>query len=124
MLGRFSGADGGVFSASALYSARAWLGLNWEQEKYWFWVRTVFSVGGAVVFGYGGYLVWRDQFANPVAGGMTLGVLAVFMDYLGKMWEPLHRLIGLYAELQPAAAATERLLGAMRKEQTCRSTGR
>ncbi len=37
-----------------------------------------------MIFGYGGYLVYRDQFLAPVAGGMTIGALLIFIDYTRK----------------------------------------
>jgi len=97
------------FRDSARQVADKWLGLNWAQEEYWFIVRSVFSLGGAAVFAYGGYLVWRDQFAHPIPDGMTVGTLAVFMDYLGKLWDPLTRLTGAGADLQPGIAGAKRV---------------
>jgi subfamily B ATP-binding cassette protein MsbA len=97
------------FRQSAKIVADKWLGLNWAQETYWFLVRGVFSLFGAVVFGYGGYLVYRDQFVHPIANGMTVGTLAVFMDYLGKMWDPLTRLTGAGADIQPGVAGAKRV---------------
>src|SRR5207237_7481006 len=52
----------GRFKLSNLVCAGGWMTLEREKETYWFLVRTVFSLGGAIIFGYGGYLVYRDQF--------------------------------------------------------------
>ena len=105
--------DSVEFSAAAQSVAETWLGLNKSQEAYWFLVRTVFSIGGAVIFGYGGYLAWQQQFVHPIAGGMTVGTLAVFMDYLGRLWDPLTRLTGAAADIQPGVAGTRRVFEAI-----------
>ncbi len=99
----------GIFRQDALATAGNWLALNQSQEAYWFLVRTVFSIGGAIVFGYGGYLAWQQQFVHPVAGGMTVGTLAVFMDYLGRLWDPMTRLTGAAADIQPGVAGAKRV---------------
>ena len=83
--------------------------LNWQEALYPLARDTIFTLGGAIVFGYGGYLVYRDQFLNPIAGGVTCGVLLVFMDYLGKLWDPLSRLVGFSAAIQASAAAVYRV---------------
>ena len=103
------------FARTSLHVADAWLDLNRVQEKYWFSVRTVFSLAGALVFGFGGYLIWRDQFKfnQPIDGGMTVGTLVVFMDYLGKLWEPLTHLTGAAADIQPGAAGAKRVFEAI-----------
>ncbi len=97
------------FARGSLLVARAWLDLNRAQEAYWFSVRTVFSLAGALVFGYGGYLIWHDQFYQHVPGGMTVGTLVIIMDYLGKLWDPLRSLTGAAADIQPGAAGAKRV---------------
>jgi ATP-binding cassette subfamily B protein len=99
----------GIFRQNALATARDWLSLNQSQEAYWFLIRTVFSIGGAVIFGYGGYLAWQQQFVHPLAGGMTVGTLAVFMDYLGRLWDPMTRFTGAAADIQPGVSGTKRV---------------
>lgn len=116
--------DRPAFGASALDVARTWLGLNRAQELYWFLVRTVFSLGGAVIFGYGGYLAWQQQFAHPVPGGMTVGTLAVFMDYLGRLWDPLTRLTGAAADIQPGIAGARRVFEVLDRVESTEAAGR
>jgi len=99
----------GIFRPGSLATAREWLRLNQSQEAYWFLIRTVFSIGGAIIFGYGGYLAWQQQFVHPLAGGMTVGTLAVFMDYLGRLWDPMTRFTGAAADIQPGIAGTKRV---------------
>lgn len=97
-----------VYEVLTRGTALKWLDLNWEQEKYWFCIRTVFSVGGAIIFASSCYFIWRDQFYHPIVNGMTLGLLSVFMDYLGKLWGPLTSLTSINADLQPAIAGAKR----------------
>src|SRR3954471_8838224 len=92
-------------------SVRALLRLNWQEQLYPLARDSILTVGGAIILGYGGhfvyprpvllpggraiipgyggYLVYRDQFLEPVADGMTVGVLIIFVDYVRKLWEPL-----------------------------------
>jgi ABC-type multidrug transport system fused ATPase/permease subunit len=98
-----------IFEACSRDVVRSWIKLNWRQEWYAFLVRMVFTLAGGLVFGYGGYLVWRDQFAHPIANGMTLGTLAVFMDYLAKLLDPLSRICAMTADLQPGVAGAQRV---------------
>jgi subfamily B ATP-binding cassette protein MsbA len=68
-------------------STRALLRLNWQEQLYPLSRDFIVTVGGAIILGYGGYLVYRDQFLQPLAGGMTVGVLIIFMDYVRKLWD-------------------------------------
>jgi subfamily B ATP-binding cassette protein MsbA len=74
-------------------------------------IGTIFGVGGAVVFGYGGYLVYRDQFVSPGArpNPMTVGDLMVFTAYLGMLWGPLCTLTGFGGSVQGGVAGAERV---------------
>src|SRR3954454_19215345 len=83
--------------------------LNWLEQLYPFTRDSILAVAGAIIFGYGGYLVYRDQFAAPVAGGMTVGVLFVFIDYTRKLWEPLKWLTEFVAKVQFHVAASRRV---------------
>jgi ATP-binding cassette, subfamily B, bacterial len=106
----------GRFRASNIICARGWLRLNLNTETYWFLIRTVFSLGGAIIFGYGGYLVYRDQFVLHKAGGITCGDLMVFMAYLGGLWGPLCDLTSFSANIQPPLAAVERVWAVMDRQ--------
>lgn len=80
---------------------RAWWKLNREQITYNLLIGALFGVGGAVVFGYGGYLVYR--------GSLSVGELMVFMSYLPLVWGPLCTLTGFSANLQGGVAGVERI---------------
>lgn len=97
------------FRGTVRECTRAWMRQSYQEEAYWFIIRTIFSLGGAIIFGYGGYLVWRDQFAHPVSNGVTCGDLMVFMGYLGMLWDPLCKLTGFAANIQGGLASAQRL---------------
>ena len=88
---------------------RALLRLNWQEQLYPLARDIVLAVGGAIILGYGGYLVYRDQFLAPVADGMTVGVLIIFMDYVRKLWEPLKWLTEFVAKVRIFEAAARRV---------------
>ncbi len=99
----------GRFEGSVRDTIRAWWRLNWQQMTYNLIVGALFGLGGAAVFGYGGYLVYRDQFATPKPDGMTVGDLMVFTSYLGLLWGPLCTLTGFGANIQGGVAGAERV---------------
>ncbi|HZA93250.1 MAG TPA: ABC transporter ATP-binding protein [Gemmatimonadales bacterium] len=90
-------------------SVRALLRLNVQEQLYPLARDSILAVGGAIILGYGGYLVYRDQILFPVEGGMTVGLLLVFMDYIRKLWEPLKWLTEFVAKVRIHEAATRRV---------------
>ena len=59
------------------------------------------SVGTAVVFWYGTYLL--------VHGELTVGTLVAFMSYQGRFWQPISNLSNFYTTLLVAMASSERV---------------
>jgi subfamily B ATP-binding cassette protein MsbA len=90
-------------------SVRALLRMNWQEQLYPLARDTILAVGGAIILGYGGYLVYRDQFLHPVDGGMTIGVLIIFLDYVRKLWDPLKWLTEFVAKVRVFEAAANRV---------------
>ena len=86
-------------------SIRALIRLNWQEQLYPFARDVILAVAGAVIFGYGGYRVYQDQFVHPVADAMTVGTLIIFMDYTRKLWDPLQWLTEFVAKVQFHVAA-------------------
>jgi subfamily B ATP-binding cassette protein MsbA len=72
-------------------------------------VGTTFGVAGAAIFGYGGYLVYRDQFVLHDPAGMTVGELMIFCAYLRLLWGPLCTLTGFAANIQGGVAGAQRV---------------
>src|SRR3954453_8348029 len=99
----------GRFQGWVQRSIRALLRLNWLGELYPLARDSILAVAGAIIFGYGGYLVYQDQLLAPVAGGMTVGTLLIFMDYTRKLWEPLKWLTEFVAKVQFHVAASRRV---------------
>ncbi len=77
------------------------LKLHWDEVMYWLILGTIFAVGAAAIFGYGGLLVHR--------GVLEVGMLTIFLYYLEKLYEPLKALSGSGASLQGGVAGVERV---------------
>jgi subfamily B ATP-binding cassette protein MsbA len=97
------------FDGAVARSVRALLRLNWQEQLYPLARDSILAVGSAIILGYGGYLVYRDQILTPVEGGMTVGTLLIFMDYLRKLWDPLKWLTEFIAKVQTFAASAKRV---------------
>ena len=102
--------DFAIFKAANLRCIGGWMRMNVNVEVYWFLLRTVFTIGAAVIFGYGGYLIYRDQFLLHNAAGFTCGDLLVFTAYLSDLWDPLTDLTSFHANIQTPLASVERVL--------------
>lgn len=112
------------FRGSVANCIRAWFRLHWQEVFYWITVGLIMGIGGAVVFGYGGYLVWRDQFRGPapVPNGMTLGDLMIFTSYLGMLWDPLCKLTGASASLQGGIVGAQRVFEVLDRDVAVQDT--
>ena len=55
------------------------------------------------------YALWQGGNAVLI-GGMTLGVLQAFINYTVQFFEPIRNIAGVFAEMQSAQAAAERVL--------------
>ena len=98
-----------LFRRAVLRSVCGLLRLNWQEQLYPLARDSILAVGGAIILGYGGYLVYRDQFLRPVAGGMTVGMLLIFLDYVRKLWDPLKWLTEFFAKVRLHEAAARRV---------------
>jgi subfamily B ATP-binding cassette protein MsbA len=98
-----------LFSTAVLRSVRGLLRLNWQEQLYPLARDSILAIAGAIILGYGGYLVYRDQFLAPAAGGMTVGTLIIFMDYIRKLWDPLKWLTEFVAKVRVFEAAARRV---------------
>ncbi|MFF5070890.1 ABC transporter ATP-binding protein [Micromonospora olivasterospora] len=68
-------------------------------------IKVIGNVTVAAVLGYGG--------ARVLAGGAEVGVLAAFLLYLRRFFEPMQELSQFYNSLQSATAALEKLAGVL-----------
>jgi ABC-type multidrug transport system fused ATPase/permease subunit len=106
------------FRGSVSKNIAAWWRLNRQEILYTLIIGIVFGAGGAAIFGYGGYLVYRDQFLTHNPAGLTLGDLMVFTAYLGMLWGPLCTLTGLSANMQGGAAGCQRVFEVLDRHVT------
>jgi ATP-binding cassette, subfamily B, bacterial len=106
------------FSGAVWRSVRALLRLNWQEQLYPLARDVILAAGAAIILGYGGYLVYRDQFLHPVAGGMTVGTLIIFMDYIRKLWDPLKWLTEFVAKVRIFEAASRRVFRVLDTPET------
>ncbi|MEP0878349.1 ABC transporter ATP-binding protein/permease [Funiculus sociatus GB2-M2] len=90
-------------------SVGASMRLHWQENLYPLTVQVVFALGSGVIFGYGGYLVYRDQFLRQVPNGLTLGDLIVFLAYLNQFWDPIGWVLGFTTKIQTFVASCDRV---------------
>ena len=61
------------------------------------------------------YALWQGG-QQVMIGGMTLGVLQLFVNYTVQFFEPIQNIAGVFAEMQSAQAAAERVLTLLETE--------
>ncbi len=108
----------GRFEAAVARSVKALLNLNWQEQLYPLARDTILAIGAAIILGYGGLLVYRDQFIAPKPDGMTVGALIIFMDYLRKLWDPLKWLAEFFSKIRTFEAAARRVFFVLDAPQT------
>ncbi|MBD2013306.1 ABC transporter ATP-binding protein [Microcoleus sp. FACHB-53] len=101
------------FARAVDRSVSAAMRLHWKENLYPLAVQVVFALGSGVIFGYGGYLVYRDQFLRPVPNGLTLGDLIVFLAYLNQFWDPIGWVLGFTTKIQTFVASCDRVFTVM-----------
>jgi ABC-type multidrug transport system fused ATPase/permease subunit len=106
----------GRFQQSASVRDKAWQQFHRNAAIYRLCVGLVFGAGTAMMLGYGGYLVHRDQFVTSTPDGMTVGSLMVFVTYLAMFYDPLCKLSGAGASIQASFAGIERVLEVLDQE--------
>ena len=57
-----------------------------------------------------------------LVGGLSFGVLATFVNYATGFFEPVNNLAGIFAELQAAQAAAERVVEVLHQESAIADT--
>lgn len=100
-----------AFSSTVQRSISAYLRLHWQEMIYWLFVGSIFGLGGALIFGYGGYIVYRDQLVLHLGdGGMTIGKLSIFLAYiLGNLYGPLNKLSTAGAAIAGGVSGVQRV---------------
>ncbi len=98
-------------------SVSAYLRLHWQEVLFWLMVGSILSLGSAIVLGYGGYLVYHDQYVaiNKDGGiglggeGFTVGKLTIFLGLLAQLYAPLQKLSGSGSMLATGVAGCKRV---------------
>ncbi len=89
------------FHDTAVNSIRANIRQAWQDSYYWLLVGAVFGLGYAVIFGYGGWLAYRNLLA-PYD-------LLVFLGYVNQVYAPLQAISGSGANIQGGVAGVQRV---------------
>jgi subfamily B ATP-binding cassette protein MsbA len=111
----------GRFLHVAGTSATAWTKVQNQMSAYRLCVGLIFGGGGAIIFGYGGYLVWQDQ-AGGASMALTVGDLMVFLTYLGMFYDPLCKISGAAANMQQGVSGMERVFEVLDRALTVRDS--
>ena len=98
------------FNRSVGHTVRLMLRVHWREVVYTLLVASILGLGSALILGYGGYLVYRDQFVYHLGGaGLEIGGLWVFLSYLSRFYEPLNKLTGSGSTLAQGAVQARRV---------------
>jgi subfamily B ATP-binding cassette protein MsbA len=109
------------FHNTARNSVAAYLRLHWQEVLYWLFIGGIFGIGGALVFGYGGYLAYRDEYVRHLQGaGMTFGKLWIFLFYLTQLYDPLNKLSSSAASVQSGVAGVQRVFEVLDRDPVIR----
>jgi ATP-binding cassette, subfamily B, bacterial len=92
------------FHNTAQDSKRVNIRQAWQDSWYWLMVGTIFGIGYAVIFGYGGWMVVMHHTAT-----LTVGSLWVFLSYVNLVYAPLQSLSGSGANIQSGVAGAQRV---------------
>ncbi|MGA2443648.1 MAG: ABC transporter ATP-binding protein [Tepidisphaeraceae bacterium] len=99
------------FQTSVEDSKRANIRQAWQDSWYWLLVGTIFGVGYAIIFGYGGWSVVTHSSAT-----MSAGILWVFLSYVNMVYAPLQALSGSGASIQSGVAGAQRVFDVLDRD--------
>ncbi len=98
------------FHANVTSSVAAYLRLHWQEVLFWLMVGVILAVGASALLGYGGYLVYRDQWVLKLGeAGFTPGQLTIFFGLLLQLYGPLKNLSGSASMLATGVAGCKRV---------------
>ncbi|WP_437976870.1 ABC transporter ATP-binding protein [Sorangium sp. So ce295] len=104
------------FHTTLRNSVKAWLRLHHDELRHTLAMGSILGLGGALVLGYGGYLIVQAR-AGGGEAGMTLGALTAFLGYLGMLYDPLCKLTGAGAAVQGGVAGAQRVFEVLDRDQ-------
>jgi len=108
------------FRSTVRKNIDAWWRLNWQEMFYWLIVGLIFGLGGAAVFGYGGYLVWRNMYVAPGCRRPDRGRPDGLVSYLALLWDPLCKITGIGPNIQAGVAGAQRVFEVLDRESAIR----
>jgi subfamily B ATP-binding cassette protein MsbA len=109
------------FYSNVHESASAYLRLHWQEVLFWLMVGSILALGSAIVLGYGGYLVYQDQYVLKLGGdGFTVGKLTIFLGLLAQLYGPLQRLSGSSTMLASGIAGCKRVFEVLDRDPIIR----
>ena len=80
-------------------------------------VGLILGTGTALIFGYGGFLVYRDQIQNQVGeAGMTIGKLYIFINNLAQLYGPLSNLTAAGASMTNGIVGAQRVFDVLDRD--------
>jgi len=100
------------FAGTVRHSVATWLRLHWQEVTYWLIIGSIFGLGGALIFGYGGLLIYK--------GVITVGDLTVFSIYLSQLYAPLNKLSASGTSLQGGLSGVRRVFEVLDREEQIR----
>jgi subfamily B ATP-binding cassette protein MsbA len=81
-----------------------------SEVAYGIVVGLILGIGTALIFGYGGYLAYRDQMVYRLGdSGMTAGKLFIFVTYLAQLYTPLSNLTAAGASMTQGVVGAQRV---------------
>jgi len=89
------------FQSTARGTVRANIRQAWQESWYWLLVGSIFGLGYAAIFWYGGRQVIR--------GSLSVGDLSMFLVYVNMVYGPLQAVSGSGASIQAGAAGAQRV---------------
>jgi subfamily B ATP-binding cassette protein MsbA len=96
------------FQATAWDSIRANVRQAWQDSYYWLLVGTIFGLGYAAIFGYGGWLAH--------VGRLEVYNLLVFLGYVNQVYGPLQAISGSGASIQGGVASVQRVFDVLDRD--------
>jgi ABC-type multidrug transport system fused ATPase/permease subunit len=96
------------FNNTAQDSIRANVRQAWQDSYYWLLVGTIFGLGYAAIFGYGGWLAHLGRLA-PYD-------LLIFLGYVNQVYGPLQSISGSGASIQGGVASVQRVFDVLDRD--------
>ena len=98
------------FDTAVNATTSAYIRLHWQEVLFWLAIGSLLGTSAAVIFGYGGYLVYEDQYVKHLgAVGFTAGALIGFLRLLDQLYGPLRVLSGSASQLATGVAGCQRV---------------